>query len=152
MRACGNRSCVNPECDEADLRATLQAVADLKPITVFHEPINVRAENVARMQAEDARVGLSVRTDVFATRESWQGYAIESLRTAERVAREIGIGERLHLWPDKSLGSQTALRQIERRSGQSAESFQGWLQHYWGRISEWPRAHSIAKGNSVGAC
>ena len=36
-----------PECDEADLRATLKAVADLEPITVFHEPINIRAENVA---------------------------------------------------------------------------------------------------------
>ena len=36
-----------PECDEVDLRATLEAVVELKPITVFHEPINIRAENVA---------------------------------------------------------------------------------------------------------
>lgn len=35
-----------PECDEPDLRATLQAIAELEPITVFHEPINIRAENV----------------------------------------------------------------------------------------------------------
>ena len=41
-----------PECDEADLRATLKAVAELEPITIFHEPINIRAENVARIEAQ----------------------------------------------------------------------------------------------------
>ena len=129
-----------PECDEPDLRATLTAMADLQPITIFHEPINVRAENVARMQVEAARGGLSLRTDVFATRESWQDYAVESLRTVERIAGELGLAERLHLWPDKSLGSQSALRHIARRRGEDPANFLIWLQRYWSRISEWPYA------------
>jgi DNA repair photolyase len=131
-----------PECDESDLRATLQAFADLKPITIFHEPINVRAENVARMQAEAGRLGLSLRTDVFATRESWQDYAVASLRTVERIAGELGLADRLHLWPDKSLGSKSAVQHIARRRGEDPASFQLWLQGCWSRISEWPGTRS----------
>src|ERR1700720_2478502 len=69
----------SPECDEADLRATLKAVAELEPITIFHEPINVRAENVARMKAQADKLGISLKTEVFATRESWQDYAVGAL-------------------------------------------------------------------------
>src|SRR5204863_5713365 len=54
-----------PECDETDLRATLKAIADLEPITIFHEPINVRAENVARMKAQANALGVSLKTEVF---------------------------------------------------------------------------------------
>lgn len=127
-----------PECNEADLSATLQALVGIKPITVFHEPINVRAENVARMQVEAARLGLALQTDVFATRESWQDYAVASLRTVERVATELGLGDRLHLWPDKSLGSKLAVQQIATRRGEEPARFISWLQHCWARISEWP--------------
>jgi DNA repair photolyase len=54
-----------PECDEADLRATLQAVAELEPITIFHEPINIRAENVARIEAQAAGHGCSFADGSF---------------------------------------------------------------------------------------
>src|SRR5207247_7852791 len=47
-----------PECDEADLRATLKAVTELDPITIFHEPINIRAENVARIERHAEALGL----------------------------------------------------------------------------------------------
>lgn len=139
-----------PECDEPDLRATLTAMVDLQPITIFHEPINVRAENVARMQTEAARGGLSLRTDVFATRESWQDYAVESLRTVERIAGELGLAERLHLWPDKSLGSQNAVRHIVRRRGEDPANFLFWLQRYWSRISEWPYAQPTRTLDTIG--
>src|SRR5207237_1402697 len=59
-----------PECDEADLRATLQAVAELEPITIFHEPINIRAENVARIERQAEALGVCLRTEDFATRQS----------------------------------------------------------------------------------
>lgn len=36
-----------PECDEADLRKTLSDIKKVDPITNVHEPINIRAENVA---------------------------------------------------------------------------------------------------------
>ena len=54
-----------PECDEADLRATLKAVAELEPITIFHEPINIRAENVARIEEQAADTGRSIADGGF---------------------------------------------------------------------------------------
>jgi DNA repair photolyase len=123
-----------PECDESDLRATLQAVADLNPFTIFHEPINIRAENVKRIEAEAGKIGVALKTDVFATAEAWQDYAIGSLRTVERLAAEVGVVDRLHLWPDRSLGRPTVWRR-------QADPHQHmiWLSRWWNRISEWPR-------------
>jgi hypothetical protein len=123
-----------PECDEADLRATLKAVAELKPITIFHEPINIRAENVARIEEQAESVGVPLRTEVFATRESWQNYAVNALHTVLELAKEIGISKRLHLWPDKSLGSQSLVERMPK-----PQRYQARLEHWWNRISEWPR-------------
>src|SRR5580658_5857478 len=61
-----------PECDETDLRATLQAVAEVESVTVFHEPINIRAENVERIKAQADSLDINLNTDVFSTREQWQ--------------------------------------------------------------------------------
>jgi DNA repair photolyase len=77
-----------PECDERDLRATLAAVAELDPVTVFHEPINIRAENVARIAEEGRERGVHLRTEVFESRESWEKYALDSLKTVQRVGVE----------------------------------------------------------------
>jgi len=138
-----------PECDEADLRATLQAVAELKPITIFHEPINIRAENVARIERHAAELGFLpllgervgvranntiLRTEVFATRESWQNYAVNALHTVSRLAKELGIEKQLHLWPDKSLGNQTL---IERMPNPAI--YRKRLEHWWHLISNWPK-------------
>jgi DNA repair photolyase len=122
-----------PECDEADLRATLSAVAELNPLTVFHEPINIRAENVSRIGAQAAGLGIAMRTEVFATREAWQDYAIDSLQTVQRLAAELGVADRLHSWPDKSLGNQAVLRRMP-----DPAQFHAWLQQCWNRLSEWP--------------
>lgn len=122
-----------PECDENDLRDTLRAVAELDPITVFHEPINIRAENVARIKRTAANLGASLNTDVFSTRESWQEYALHSLKTVEKLAEEIGIKDRLHLWPDKSLGAQWRVAQVA-----DPIEYKNWLLGWWSRVSEWP--------------
>jgi DNA repair photolyase len=122
-----------PECNEADLRATLSAVAELEPLTIFHEPINIRAENVARIGAHAAGLGIPMKTDVFATRAAWQDYAIASLQTVQRLAAELGIAKHLHLWPDKSLGSRAVLQRVP-----DPTQFHAWLQACWSRISEWP--------------
>ena len=103
-------------------------------ITIFHEPINIRAENVARIEAEAVRHGIGLKTQVFATTEAWRDYALNSLVTVERIAKELGIHNRLHLWPDKSLGSKKAIE-----SQPNPEAYQAWLQHWWTRISEWPK-------------
>lgn len=123
-----------PECDEADLRATLQAVAELDPITTFHEPINIRAENVARIEAQAKVMGVRLRTEVFATRESWQGYAVNALHTVSKLAKELGIEKHLHLWPDKSLGSRSLAEQMPN-PGKYLKRLERW----WHRVSEWPK-------------
>jgi DNA repair photolyase len=123
-----------PECDESDLRTTLEAVAKLDPVTVFHEPINIRAENVERIQSHAEELGQEVNTHVYESRERWQDYAINALRTVERLAGEIGIADRLHLWPDKCLGGAGAASRTAR-----PKEHLRWLGQWWSRISEWPR-------------
>ncbi len=124
-----------PECDENDLRATMGALAPLSPMTIFHEPINIRAENVSRIEARARELGCALRTDVFKTPEEWQKYALDSLRMIERIAAEIGVANRLHLWPDKSLGTQAALKRMpEAERGTHA----AWLARWWGLVSAWP--------------
>jgi DNA repair photolyase len=122
-----------PECDEADLRATLKALKEVDPITIFHEPINIRAENVTRIEAQAKAAGVKLRTEVFATREQWQDYAVEALHTVSDLAKEIGLHDRLHLWPDKSLGTP----KLADRMKNPANYLQR-LEHWWNRISEWP--------------
>jgi len=122
-----------PECDEGDLRATLKAIAELKPLTIFHEPINIRAENVARIQVQANALQIRLRSEIFATRQSWKDYALQSFKLVHRVARALGLADRLHLWPDKSLGATWVVQ-----STPNPEAYEKWLQRIWNRISEWP--------------
>lgn len=123
-----------PECDEADLRATLRAVAEIEPVTIFHEPINIRAENVERIRSHAGELGVKLKTGVFETREQWQDYAVNALETVERLADELHLAARLHLWPDKSLGNVgVANRMLEPKAHLI------WLRRSWERISEWPK-------------
>lgn len=122
-----------PECDAKDFRATLEAMAQIDPVTIFHEPINIRAENVSRIAAHAKHLGVTLKTDVFATRETWQDYALDALRTMHQTAKDTGIVDRLHLWPDKSLGSVA----LAERQQNSASYLKG-LAKWWHRISEWP--------------
>jgi DNA repair photolyase len=158
-----------PECDEADLHATLRAVAEIKPVTIFHEPINIPAENVERIEAHARALGLVslsssnavprprerervvedrvrvvgknhfqaeragersrnlvLRTDVFESRERWQDYAVNALQTVERLAAEAGIADRLHLWPDKSLGNLGVANRMPK-----PREYLRWLRKSW---------------------
>jgi DNA repair photolyase len=122
-----------PECDEADLRATLRAVAELEPMTIFHEPINIRAENIERINRYAESLGIELNTGVFRSRMHWQDYAVNALETVERIAEELGVAEHLHLWPDKSLGTVGVVSRMP-----DANQFLRWLQRWWSRVSEWP--------------
>lgn len=122
-----------PECDAQDFRATLEALAEVEPVTIFHEPINIRAENVSRIADHAKRLGVTLKTDVFASRESWQDYALHALRTMHQTAKELDLADRLHLWPDKSLGS-AALAERQRNPTAYLKGLAKW----WHRISEWP--------------
>jgi DNA repair photolyase len=123
-----------PECDESDLRRTLTAIRELNPITIFHEPINMRAENVERIAAHARSLGVTLRAEVFATPESWKDYARDSLNTVERLCQELGVGDRLHLWPDKRLGAQWVVKSMPNPA-----QYLTWLHSKWSRISEWPK-------------
>ena len=151
-----------PECDEDDLRATLKAIRPLNPLTVFHEPINIRAENVERIakHAAGLKPPVKLRTEVFATPETWRRYAVEQLMAMQKVATELGMEDHLHLWPDKKLRSEgafmrarrdefkratagrpaTARESLGRRTADQAafQEFLHWLDHWHSRISEWP--------------
>jgi DNA repair photolyase len=126
-----------PECDQDDLRATLTAIRDLSPVTIFHEPINIRAENVERIAAHASRLGVTLRTDVFLTRETWKEYSLQSLKTVLELCKEMGIGNRLHLWPDKKLGSKWAVESMDKPT-----QYRSWLRKKWSRISEWPQVRT----------
>jgi hypothetical protein len=78
-------------------------------------------------------LGADVRTDVFATKEAWEEYAIGQLKMVERLARELGIIDRLHLWPDKSFGTKASLARVG-----GGEEHEAWLKGWWSRVSEWP--------------
>lgn len=146
-----------PECDEADLRATLGAIKELKPITIFHEPINIRSENVARIEQHARELDVKVNTAVFATSEAWRRYAVGSLQLMQRMATELGLLEHLHLWPDQSLGSRSQFLQLRKQLRSDTvltryqrqlakqedekyydQKYHPWIEGWWNRISEWP--------------
>ena len=102
-------------------------------MTIFAEPINIRAENVARIATHADRLGLKMRVEVFESRRAWEEYAIGQLQLIEQVAGELGLAERLHLWPDHTLGS----RHTSERQPDPAAHMR-WITGWWVRKSEWP--------------
>lgn len=115
-----------PECDYSDILETFKAIKAFDPVTVFFENINIRAENVERIKAEGKKWGVALRTEVFETPAKWAEYAQWQLNLAEIAANEVGLSDRLHLWPDKSLG---------RLLPHNKHHYEKW----WNRISEWPQ-------------
>lgn len=122
-----------PECDEADLRATLTAVAELDPVTVFHEPINIRAENVERIRLHGEMQGVNVEVSVFANDDSLNTYRVRQLKQVEKIAGEVGLERCLHLWPDKDLAATEALQALD-----DPTAHLHWLASWWTRVSKWP--------------
>ena len=149
-----------PECDDEDLRKTLNAIKELDPVTVFHEPINIRGENVERIRLHAERNGETLNTEVYRDPNKWRRYAINQLMAMQRVAHQVGLGDRLHLWPDPTLGAHGPFIEVrraaylaarlnapesaaekQRRSDEDTRAFlrfRGWLDAAWNRISEWP--------------
>ena len=96
-----------PECDRDDLYRTLQALADLAPVTIFHEPINLRADNAQKIAQAAASSTIRFKTEVFQSTQTRSAYAIESLQTVWGIRQELGITDTIHLWPDKTLGNRS---------------------------------------------
>jgi DNA repair photolyase len=117
---------VYPDCSTADMKETLAAVAALEPLTVFMEPINIRGENVKRIEKRARELNRGVRSEVFRSNETWRAYAWEQLHQFEALARQAGLGDDiLHLWPDDSL-------QAKHPDDLT------WLGRHWDKVSAWP--------------
>lgn len=123
-----------PECNEEDLHATLAALAKLDLVTIFHEPINIRAENVNRIAEHAGSLGISLKTEVFETRLTWARYALDALHSVERLAQDLGVADRLHLWPDAELETKKVLSLVPAPGDHLL-----WLHKTWSSISAWPR-------------
>ena len=121
-----------PECDEDDLRATLKAIAELGGKDFQGRALTVRAENVARIQAQAAEEKIPLKTEVFASEQAWAQYSIDQMKMAERLAEEVGLKDRLHLWPDAALGKKSIVM-----AQADPGAFTAWLQRCWSRVSEW---------------
>jgi DNA repair photolyase len=119
-----------PEMTMKDVRDTMVAIADLDPVTVYHEPINIRAENVDRIERAGKAMGVKMNTSVFETPFKWAAYSLEQHAWVEQLAAIIEtpdgrtLSECLHLWPDADLKKFACEK---------------WLAKWWNRISEWPK-------------
>jgi DNA repair photolyase len=124
---------VFPEQGKEGMLEVFSAVRKLDPVTVFMEPINRRRGIVERIRQAGAEHGVSVKPEIFEDAALWAPYAIQSLKDAEEVAWTTGLHDKLHLWPDSSLETQTVLRTLD-----DPVAHLRWLHKWWGRISEWP--------------
>lgn len=122
---------VYPDCDVDDMEETIKTLAVLQPVTMFMEPINIRAENVARIEANAKKAGIKLLTEVFRDSDSWALYALGQLIDFAHMANRNGIGEDvLHLWPDKGL---------KKHSAKISSHGPDWLERQWNKISRWPK-------------
>ncbi|AHF94930.1 hypothetical protein OPIT5_29985 [Opitutaceae bacterium TAV5] len=135
---------VFPESDCDDLLQTMSAVKELNPFTVFHEPINIRGENVSRIAAYARSKNILFKEECFAPDE-WPKYALRAFAEAEHAAKATGLYDRLHLWVDGALGTKEF-----RRQQANPENYSRWVDYWWSRISEWP-GHEVRMLNSVSA-
>lgn len=125
---------VPPHCDEADVRRTLEAIAAVEPCTVFCESLNVRGGNIDRLRKRATELGVDSRMDLFEKPGEIPAYSLRTLKMVERVAAEVGLAERLHLWPDKELlGGKAAFSGVADPAEHAI-----WLFKWWNRVSEWP--------------
>ena len=150
-----------PDEGEKELKETLKKISSLKPVTIFHEPINLRAENLSRIEAKARSKGRHIKSEVFKTKGRWWEYAFGQFFLIEKICDELKLPEgALHQWPDKILDSPTGFLRMkksiaERTNGQGGftkklqeeaehqweNCFKPWID-YWhntsSRISKWP--------------
>ena len=89
---------------------------------------------MARIQGRAAALGTKLKTEVFASRSNWQRYAMDQLLAVETIAKKVGLVDRLHLWPDKSLGPPVVANALGH-----PDLHLKFIRRWWNRISEWPQ-------------
>ena len=150
-----------PDEEEDELRATMTEIVKLKPITIFHEAINRRAENTLRIEKQAKSMKVTVKSAVLQTDERWMEYAYARYALIDKIAKDLKIPHGvLHQWPDEVLADkkhylQMKQMQSERDFGRVClspeqekqceeewnDELKPWLD-YWhnpsARISSWP--------------
>ncbi len=124
---------VFPEVGKEGIYEIFHAIRELDPLTVFMEPIIRRRGIAERIRNAGVEHGVLVRPEIFEDADLWVPYAIQALRDAEEVARETGLSDQLHLWPDAALETDNVLKRLDDPSLHIR-----WLSRWWGRVSEWP--------------
>ena len=125
---------VFPECGYQGMLDAFTAIKSANPCTIFVEPVNLHLRIAKRIQVEATKRGREIDMTLYTDRLAWSRYAITTLWDAERAAREAGVLDRLHLWPDHSaLASKPVIKDQTNPTG-----YLNWLDTYWDRISEWP--------------
>jgi DNA repair photolyase len=120
-----------PEQGEEDLRAILEEISDLDPVTIFHEPINIRAENIVRMEKEADAQGMVFQREIFENRDRWISYAARQLLMVNINALELGLEGVIHSWPDPILGGKANRAKL-------GAAFSEWIDITWSTVSRWP--------------
>jgi len=130
---------VYPGTTEQELIVLMEKIKAANPMTVFFEPINLRLGVAKKIAALAEKEGSPIDVSPFRNSQAWSEYAIRMLRLGESAAERAGVRDRLHLWPDKSLGSEKVVTRQE-----NPEEFSQWLYAWWQRKSEWPRSTAPA--------
>ena len=133
-----------PECNKADLKQTMEAIRALNPITVFHEPINVRGPNEIRIfeAAKIARKsGFEVNLDIWDPKKTseeralkWADYAMEQMTMVEQIANDLSMSDVLHLWPDSRLSTKKISNHLKIKYPNHRE----WILKWHQLKSNWP--------------
>jgi DNA repair photolyase len=108
-----------PTQDRADIRATMERLADCDPAVVFHEPINPRGSNfemTVRAARDAGELELANALDDLRDLEQWTDYALVHLATVQEVGEDLGLP--VHLWPDDEL--------LRRTEGEVHEWLAAW--------------------------
>ncbi|MCU4975948.1 radical SAM protein [Halobacteria archaeon AArc-m2/3/4] len=121
-----------PLMDEDDFHELLSYFRALGEIVVFHEPINPRGSNFQQCLEAVEKAGYDdVATEFRKMRDNhqyWVEYAIEQIRTVQRVATRFD-GLEVHSWPDNQLirttSGQLRSRLRDMQQAVSPESFSG---------------------------
>lgn len=117
-----------PTMGRGDLLSLLEAIMEVGPSVVFHEPINPRKGNMGDCQSAAADAGRADLAREFqrlqGSRSEWAAYARRQFYLVQLIAERLDAP--IHLWPDEALpdhvdGEQWAWWLRQWRAAQSPE-------------------------------
>jgi len=124
-------------------REFLTVIKDVNPYTVFHEPINVRGDNIELTRNRFIKCGEEFEEEVLRDPALWAVYAVKALREMEQAAVEVGLSDALKLWPDSDLLCDHAISTVvEAGLFESALDYTRWVHEHWSKPVRWPDMRS----------